>query len=404
MKNIKTLKILMFCVFWLSLIFLFPFYGNSKTYKPKNLTKCSYCNKTISGRMIKVEGNHYHHDCFTCKKCGKTLSGKFVKDGLKGYHPVCYKIKNGLECSYCSELLEDKWMVYENKKYHKGCLEYYIDSIRPRCRICGKGIDGQYTKDNNGSYHTSCYRKNILPKCSICLSPIENKFLIDAWGNKTHEKHNDKPVKYCSSCSRVISKRTSNGMFEYSDGRIVCGFCRSSAIDDQGTISEYRNEVLEILQTIGFSDLPPDIPVNLVSRKDLIEKSKNRFNGKSKGFTECNTLYLNGKTASLDQKIFILSGLPQLEFKGVLAHETLHTWLNMLQVKMSDNDMEGFCNLGTMEVYKEENSQFAQVLIKSMEKDPDPGYGTAYRKMKKKLEIIGWKNLINRIKNKKISD
>ena len=67
---------------------------------------------------------------------------------------------------------------------------------------------------------------------------------------------------------------------------------------------------------------------------------------------------------------------------------------------MSDNDIEGFCNLGTMRIYEEEGSEFAQVLLKSMEKDPDPGYGKAYRRMKIELEKIGWQSLIKRIKNK----
>ena len=166
------------------------------------------------------------------------------------------------------------------------------------------------------------------------------------------------------------------------------------------SISESMDKVIDILQTIGISVSPPDIPVHLVGRHYLKEKSKQKFNDKAKGFTHCKTTYLNGKTAFLKQDIYILSGLPELEFKGVLAHEILHTWLNKHQVKMSDNDIEGFCNLGTMRIYEEEGSEFAQVLLKSMEKDPDPGYGRAYRRMKKELEKIGWQSLIKRVKNK----
>ncbi|MBT4364736.1 MAG: protein DA1 [Desulfobacteraceae bacterium] len=399
-KNRKANKILALYVLWLLLVFLYPFHSESGIYQPENQVKCKNCQKTIHGRIIQVNKYNYHPECFICEKCGETLSGEFVKDGIKKYHPICYKMAKGLECAHCGKLLGDKWMVYENNKYHNNCMDDYIDTIRPHCNICGKIIDGQYTKDENGSYHTSCYKRKILPKCSVCISPIENKFFVDAWGNKTHENHGGKPVNYCSSCMRVVSDKTSNGMYEYSDGRIICGYCVLDAIDGPESISESMDKVIDILQTIGISDSHSNVPVHLVDKKYLKKKSKQKFNDKAKGFTHCKTTYLNGKTAFLKQDIYILSGLPELEFKGVLAHEILHTWLNKHQIKMSDNDIEGFCNLGTMRIYEEEGSEFAQVLLKSMEKDPDPGYGKAYRRMKIELEKIGWQSLIKRIKNK----
>jgi hypothetical protein len=399
--NKDSNKLLMFYIFCLVLTFIFPVHSESGIYKPENRTKCKFCNKAINGRMIKFRKDSYHPLCFTCKRCKKTLSGEFIQDGRKGYHPVCYKITMGLECTYCGELLGDKWMIYENTKYHNNCLDDYIDSIRPRCRICEKIINGQYTKDENGNYHTSCYKKKILPKCSICLSPIENKFVIDAWGNKTHEKHNGNPVIFCSSCMRVASDGTSNGMYKYSDGRIICGYCVADAIDDPDSISESMEKVLDIIQKTGITDYPENIPVHLVDKPFLIKKSKHEFNGKAKGLTQCKTSFLNGKKTSLKQEIYILSGLPELEFKGVLAHEILHTWLNKHQIKMSDNEIEGFCNLGTMIVYEEDGSEFAQILLKNMDKDPDPSYGKAYRRIKKELEVIGWRALTKKIKNLK---
>jgi len=163
-------------------------------------------------------------------------------------------------------------------------------------------------------------------------------------------------------------------------------------------VMKSRNTVLALLHTIGISDIPTTIPVNIVDMKHLKQYSKSRRASNSKGFTKCLTKYQNNEIVSKKQTVYILNGLPLLEFNGVLAHEMMHAWLNQLDITMTDPETEGFCNLGTMQVYQKDGSKFAKILLDNMEKDPDPIYGNGYRGMKKQLKTMGWNKLIQKIK------
>jgi hypothetical protein len=359
---------------------------------------CKRCKKSIHGRFVKINGMSYHRPCFVCERCEKPLGGLYKAHRGAIFHPDCYKEEMGLVCVQCKKLLSDKWSVYDNGKYHKRCLEKHIKLIQPKCMICGLGIEGKYVSSGSGTYHINCYKENKLTKCCICSKYIEGKYIEDPWSNRSHIHHDSTQVSSCSSCMRIISETTSMGGFKYEDGRTICGYCKQTVVKKSYEISRCRETVIDYLLSVGVKGIPSNIPVQLVSKKDLKKKSKARHPADTKGCTQLIASHKRHKQVFLDQTVYILSGMPKLEFKGVLAHELLHVWLNQQDIKMSGSKMEGFCNLGTMLVYKNNGSKHAKVLLEGMEKNSDPEYGRGYRRMKKKLENLGWDGLLKNIK------
>ncbi|RJP75219.1 MAG: protein DA1 [Desulfobacteraceae bacterium] len=375
-----------------------PNYSTGSSRTGGNL--CDRCQKPLLGGHIKADGYRFHPDCFLCSRCGKPITGSFQHKDKDFYHPDCYKKTMGLVCARCGKLLGDKWQVLGDQKFHAACLKEHLQQTRLKCDICGKPITSKYTKDQSRNYHIDCFRNFKLHKCVVCQRPIEGRMMIDPWGNQAHEKHGDNRTIACSSCMRIISNKTSKGGYRYTDGRTICGFCRPTVVEKSDEVMKSRNTVLAVLHSIGITDIPTTIPVHVVDMEHLKQYSKSRHTPNSKGFTTCMVSYRNDRTVSRKQSIYILNGLPLSEFNGVLAHEIMHVWLNEKDIKLTDPETEGFCNLGTMKVYQEDGSKFAMILLENMEKDSDPLYGDGYRDMKKKVQMMGWDKLIQHIQNR----
>ncbi len=365
-----------------------------------NESICDRCKQPLLGGYIKADGYKFHQECFLCSKCGKPITGSFQHKDGDFYHSDCYKEKMGLVCARCGKLLDQKWQVLDDRKFHAECLKQHLQEIHMICDICKKPITGKYTKDQSKNYHIDCLRNYKLTRCAVCEKPIEGRMLIDPWGNKAHEKHEDHQTVTCSSCMRIISSITSKGGFRYSDGRTICGICKPTVVEKNNVIMKSRNTVLSLLYSIGITDIPVNIPINIVDMENLKKYSKSSPTSDSKGFTSCLTTYKNNQAISKSQAIYILNGLPLLEFNGVLAHEIMHVWLNERDIKLTAPETEGFCNLGTMKVYQDDGTEFAKILLENMEKDQDPIYGDGYQNMKKQLEAVGWGKLIQMIQNR----
>ena len=229
--------------------------------------------------------------------------------------------------------------------------------------------------------------------CSICLQPLDNTFSVDVWGNAFHTAHEQEGV-FCHSCSRIISQGVTQGGYIYSDGRHLCSLCRLTAVNDDSVIQAAYLSVISQFEKVGIIHIPTDIPINLVELQKLNQKAGKLSHIKLKGFTRIDPVFNKISQPDNSFQIFILFGLPRIEFESVLAHELLHIWLHQNQIKLSLETEEGFCNLGRYLIYQNDHTQFATIHLQAMENDPDPIYGLEYRKMKTKLKQKGWKNLI----------
>ena len=303
-----------------------------------------------------------------------------------------------IKCSYCSKKIDGEYYYIENKKYHETC---YKNHIVPKCSFCTESLVGKYMVNDDGKYHNDCYKNHILPKCSVCIKPLEKEYNYDAWGNKYHSHHSYGKGN-CSSCSRIISDRTTGGGLTHIDGRSICSLCLPDIVDTKAEIENSRKRVLRLLKELGFSNLPNDTPISLKNRNELriLMPENSMISGltnSSYSYTE--DYYGNIIEEKSEYEIFILDKLPKIDFDSILAHEYLHVWLYMNKLDYSSQITEGFCNLAKAQIYNKKSDQHSLIQLSKMDDDPDPNYGHGYRIMNKCKDYYGWEKIIKLFKN-----
>lgn len=364
----------------------------------KQLNYCNGCKKVIEISFIEVDNYLFHNTCFTCFDCKTIISGKYQKYLSRYFHPKCYKIFAGLFCNHCKQMLDDKWTEFNGRNYHRNC---YIKFIQPKCNICSNPLLEKYVSDLNGNYHTQCHKENILPKCSICTFPLENTYLVDPWGNKYHEHHTQNGV-LCNSCSRVISEKITHGGFQFDDGRFLCSLCEASIIKSDLDIEASKHRVIQQLSSVGLKNISENYLILLVDISTLNKKSGLLQNKDLKGFTYIEIHSDEYSIVSRNYEIYILFGLPKIEFDAVLAHELVHVWLAEKNYTFSDIFKEGFCNLASALIYDNDDTKFSRIHLNHMLNNDDSVYGEGYRKCRKLLAQYGWDNLIYNVSNKSV--
>ena len=87
-----------------------------------------------------------------CSVCGKELKS-FIEIDSKKICPECFV------CAGCGKsIAEEKYQNKDGKNYCQSCLK----DMAPKCKICGKTIEGPVKKLGNDHYHPECL------KCSSC--------------------------------------------------------------------------------------------------------------------------------------------------------------------------------------------------------------------------------------------
>jgi len=196
-----------------------------------------------------------------------------------------------------------------------------------------------------------------------------------------------------------LSPQGSGGGYQYSDGRLICGFCKKTAITNKVDANRCRRQVLERLEKAGFIGIPKNIEVVLAHPHALSAHSRKRHTA---GLTLSHFHFSNYKRVGITHQVGVLFGLPESEFKAVVAHELLHVWQHEHGVKFSPMYCEGLCELGGFLIYSEERSELSRHFIAKMRTNKDPVYGNGFRLMLKKLEALGWAALIAEVlKNKR---
>ena len=93
----------------------------------------------------------------------------------------------------------------------------------------------------------------------------------------------------------------------------------------------------------------------------------------------------------------MLNGMSICRYKGTLAHECTHVWLNQRNSPLKRHprkEIEGFCNLVAYKVLMFDTSEDAAVVRQCMLNNPDPIYGEGFRLMKQREKQIGWRRMI----------
>lgn len=314
------------------------------------INRCGKCGKIIKGIGVLCSGKYYHKDCLVCSYCGGKLTGSFVTIGNQLFHPECNPASGKLVCAYCR-----------------------------------KHIEGSYVTLDGKNYHCDCYHNHIEKKCSVCGKPIGNgTYTYDEWGNYAHLTHGSQKTRFCFSCQRIISGPSKL----IATNTELCSVCAISSVTSASQVEACRKKVLSIFKSVGILGIPENIPIILQS-KDLMGDALGYIRSSKSGF---------GK--SYDFSIFMTNGLPELHFQGVLAHELLHSWLMLYGREVTEDECEGFCNLGSALVYEKTGTDFSVFLLKKEYKNKDRIYGDGYRLQKGRFEKLGWSGLLDSLKHK----
>jgi len=95
--------------------------------------------------------------------------------------------------------------------------------------------------------------------------------------------------------------------------------------------------------------------------------------------------------------IHVLENLSHTAMVGILAHEILHIWQFQRRLNAPNRISEGFCDLGSYEIYSQIKTQHSEVKIQMLQEDPSPIYGDGYRIVKRYFDKAGWAGVIKKM-------
>ncbi|MFP6900613.1 MAG: protein DA1, partial [Opitutales bacterium] len=248
-------------------------------------------------------------------------------------------------------------------------------------------------KAGKKSYHLACFQ------CVACRKGFRggDRFQVDQWGNLGHLQHQSLTYD-CGSCGRMFARRGVSRDLVLADGRVACRVCRDDAVFELEELNSIRNEVDLILESVGIARPVGSVEMKLVSRRELSNEAKRiHVGGNLKGLTvsKFRQVTFKGKTeVTFAHVVYVLFGLPKSELRSVISHEMMHVWLNEREVGAPADVIEGFCNLGSDQVLRQDPSRLAWILIDNMKTNTSPTYGGGYRKMMAHLNKIGWPRMI----------
>lgn len=322
-----------------------------------------------------------------CHKCRKIITRDHKNVLDKKFHPECFV------CHYCKQKITKSSVEYGGNIYHVECNPSNGKIV---CGICRKNIVGKYIISKEINYHQNCFENHVINQCCVCGIGIKDAYFKDDWGNYAHSHHGGKKPDFCFACGRIISDKSSNGGGRVDKKRIICGHCINDIVDGPGKIEKNKNAVFSIFNNKGITGISPNIPVHVISDSFLSKLGGNTGDGLKLGINKHREIIGLGM-AKYEFNIYILDYMPSLYFQGILAHELLHAWLILYAINLPENEVEGFCNLGSYLIYSNENNRFSHVLIKKMFADMSPLYGEGFQLMNKRLEKLGWKGLLKAV-------
>jgi hypothetical protein len=244
--------------------------------------------------------------------------------------------------------------------------------------------------------------------CDICGDIITDEYIQDFWENKYHKHHVDE-YESCKYCQRLICNEITGGGIQYRDGRNICGICLEKAI----TTGRQAVQLLEkVRDQLAINDIFVTEKINLqLVNIDRLKKICGSHLDKMSGCTTCETKNVlsslqSSTSNSQNFDIYILNGLPRMDFIWVVAHEMMHVWLCVNgSWAMDDTLREGNCNYASYLVLKENPGKESDFIIRNMNNSDNEIYGNGFRRVRRYAENHGIKRWLSYIReNKNLPD
>jgi hypothetical protein len=412
-------------------IFPLPFLNNSSS------TGCQGCGKTIHGRYLIVkEGTKYHPQCFCCFGCGQPLESKYISR----------------ESGSRSGSTGEEVMEY----YHERCYE---ELFSKKCDICSKNLIGEY--------RTHSFFRGLQNYC----------------------REHDGQTRQCFSCA--LKEPMGDQFPSLPDGRVICWRCIDTVVVDSDEARPLYLEAVNFMETILDLPIPKfmrEVPVLAVDLSSLNEQNNlkattcgsvhpncpsdsNRFGNAgtfsgstTRGLTlttvstvryishdnllwgdffrhsrnhettdqQSNGRSLNFPTVHLERRcdvtaVLVLCGLPRDLTTSILAHEAMHVWCKLREVRGKPAPLldlpppveEGLCQyvayryLDHLQEINESKTRNETAMVASapqswqeklipyfkfqIEGDPSPVYGDGFRRAASCCSMIGFEYALEHV-------
>lgn len=166
--------------------------------------KCTTCEQRLDGRFILHNQKKYHKECFKCLECSKPINeDPFI---MKGDRPMCMQcmakkqITNARTCIKCRQKIRGASILFDEKNFHINCF---------KCSECPKKIDQKRFHTKNGQplcrhcTERNQYKCNFVEKtCHKCKLkiPLGTKYLANR--DQTRFFHSE--CFKCKECKHTI--------------------------------------------------------------------------------------------------------------------------------------------------------------------------------------------------------
>jgi hypothetical protein len=231
--------------------------------------RCAACTQPFVGRerVVVFEGAKLHPRCFKCAgPCGACLGEalKYVKHADKPYCSACHSNAFGPKCSACQAPLgTDPYVSHKGRKLHKHCF---------CCTTCGRSLAGIEHYDKGGELLCADdYRLRHGHTCAICSAKLLQWISCPTTGD-VYCPHHEKDCHPCHGCGRLVPSRGPSRGLDYSDGRVACAACESSAVHTLEEATLWFGRVSAFFARLGVPPLPSatNVQLRLVDRSQLL--------------------------------------------------------------------------------------------------------------------------------------
>ena len=219
----------------------------------------------------------------------------------------------------------------------------------------------------------------LLERCFTCGRVLFGQHEVSGWSHKFCLSHSRE--SRCASCNLPIDSKS----------RVkLCGQCGPMAISDVSVLRVALPEVRLQLRKIGLR-LGTPVRVKLVSPQS-IAASANDASPMLHGLTLM--------TPHRSLEIQVLKGLSPARFGAVVAHETMHAYLNEQQIPQTHpSTTEGMCELlAYMWLKSRVQSPLIRWETMRIETNQDPVYGHGFCAAKACVEELGLLETLSRIR------
>lgn len=256
------------------------------------------------------------------------------------------------------------------------------------CSHCRREISGSYLVFEGRNLHETCYYNYYAKHCGLCKNEITGQFLFNSWGDVVCAVHLGE-YPSCEYCDRLVAPQLTGAASRYDDGRHVCGQCASRAVADPAGVRVLMDSVKQMLATHGIT-VDRELELVTIDKHQMLDVNS-ELGQEAWAYTDFKQrVSWFGLWKSETIRIYVLSKMPRVILRSVLAHELMHVWLfTHAPLDMDPTLCEGSCEYAGRLVLSGLKDPYVDFLNESQETSDDLVYGVGFRSVRDYVQRHG---------------